>query len=73
MSSINKTILGFGCAITLVGSMMSQAVTQELLFTSAFEGPFNFIAGVYYYRSDADTISNAYTAGPIVTPVGVGS
>ena len=35
MTSINKTILGFGCAITLVGSLMSQAVTQELLFISA--------------------------------------
>jgi predicted transglutaminase-like cysteine proteinase len=35
MTSINKTILGLGCAITLVGSLMSQAVTQELLFISA--------------------------------------
>jgi predicted transglutaminase-like cysteine proteinase len=35
MTTKYRGAIGFGCAITLIGSLMSQAVTQELLFISA--------------------------------------
>ncbi len=44
--------------------------TQEGLFTSNFEGPANFIAGVYYFRADADAENTSYVNGPITTPGG---
>ena len=45
-------------------------VQQEGLFTSKFEGPFNFIAGAFYFHNDSDVYSLAYPTGPVTTPSG---
>ena len=45
-------------------------VTQELLFASKFSGPFNFIAGGYYFHSDSDGFAGGFATGPISTPGG---
>ncbi len=41
---------------------------QELLFTSKFSGRLNFIVGGFYYYNNSDAVSQAFTAGPVVTP-----
>jgi iron complex outermembrane receptor protein len=45
-------------------------VQQELLYTSKFEGPFNFIAGVFYFHNDSDVHNFAYPNGPVANAGG---
>jgi iron complex outermembrane receptor protein len=40
-------------------------VQEELLYTSKFDGPFNFIAGLFYFHNDADVHNFAYPTGPV--------
>jgi iron complex outermembrane receptor protein len=45
-------------------------VQQEVLYTSKFEGPFNFIGGVFYFHNDDDVHNQSYPTGFQATPGG---
>ena len=49
-------------------SVYQDVLTQEFLLTSNLEGPFNFVAGVYYFGSDASS-PDAFAYNAPLSPV----